>query len=85
MGTIRSQMNDPKWFWFAIGHECGFAWVVGCIINQLWELFVLGNFGFWTVVAFVLLAFILYQLFKPMPKWDKEDDKILTTLDADVA
>lgn len=85
MGTIRSQMNDPKWFWFAIGYECGFAWVVGCTINQLWELFVLGNFGFWTVVAFVLLALILYQLFKPMPKWDKEDDKILTTLDADVA
>ena len=85
MGTIRSQMNDKRWFWFAIGYECGFAWVVGCIINQLWELFVLGNFGFWTVVAFVLLALILYQLFKPMPKWDKEDDKILTTLDADVA
>jgi ferrous iron transport protein B len=33
----------------------------------------------------VLLALILFQLFRPMPKWDKEDDKILTTLDADVA
>ena len=85
MGTIRSQMNDPKWFWFAIGYECGFAWVVGLIINQLWELFVLGNFGFWTVVAFALLAAIIYQLFKPMPKWDKKDDKILSSLDVDAA
>lgn len=85
MGTIRSQMNDPKWFWFAIGYECGFAWVVGLIINQLWELFALGNFGFWTIVAFVFLALILFQLFRPMPKWDKADDKILTSLDADAA
>jgi hypothetical protein len=53
MGTIRRQMDDPKWFWFAIGYECGFGWVVGLIINQFWELAVLGNFGFWTVVAFV--------------------------------
>ncbi len=80
MGTIRRQMDDSKWFWFAIAYQCVFGWIVGMIINQLWELFVLGNFGFWTVVAFVALAAILFQLFRPAPKWDKKDDKILSDL-----
>ncbi len=80
IGTIRRQMDDAKWFWFAIAYQCVFGWVVGLIINQLWELFVLGNFGFWTVVAFVALAGILFQLFRPAPKYDKADDKILTSL-----
>lgn len=80
VGTIRRQMNDSKWFWFAIGYQCIFAWVVGLIINQLWEFFVLGSFGIWTVIAFAFLAAILFQLFRPAPKWDKKDDKILTSL-----
>ena len=80
IGTIRRQMDDAKWFWFAIAYQCVFGWIVGMIINQLWELFVLGNFGFWTVVAFVALAGILFQLFRPAPKYDKADDKILTSL-----
>ena len=73
IGTIRKQMDDPKWFWFAIAYQCGFGWVVGLIINQLWELAVLGNFGFWTVVAFVALAGILFMLFRPAPKYDGKD------------
>ncbi len=82
MGTIRRQMDDAKWFWFAIGYQCVFGWIVGMIINQLWELFVLGNFGFWTVVAFVALAAILFQLFRPTPKAEKGEEKILSTLAA---
>lgn len=85
IGTIRRQMDDPKWFWFAIGYQCGFAWVVGLIIHQLWELFVLGSFGVWTVVAFVFLAAMLFQLFRPTPKWDKKDDKILSDLSESAA
>ena len=85
IGTIRRQMDDSKWFWFAIAYQCVFGWVVGLIINQLWELFVLGNFGFWTVVAFVCLAGIVFQLFRPAPKWDKKDDKILSDLTEDLA
>ena len=54
-------------------------------IRDSWELFVLGNFGFWTVVAFVLLAAMLFQLFRPTPKWDKKDDKILSDLTETVA
>lgn len=80
MGTIRKQMDDPKWFWFAILYQCGFGWVVGLIINQLWELVVLGNFGFWTVVAFVALAGILFMLFRPAPKYDGKDEHILDSL-----
>ena len=80
IGTIRRQMDSPKWFWFAIGYQCVFAWCVGLIINQLWELFVLGNFGFWTVVAFVLLAGMIFQIARPMPKTERTDDKILAQL-----
>ena len=68
MGTIRKQMNDPKWFWFAIGYECVFAWVVALFINQFYRWFALGLFGPWTVVALVLLALMLFQLFRPAPK-----------------
>ena len=80
IGTIRRQMDDPKWFWGAIAYQCGFGWVVGMIINQLWELFVLGNFGVWTVVAFVALAAILFQLFRPAPKFEGKDEHILDFL-----
>ena len=80
MGTIRRQMDDPRWFWFAIGYQCVFGWVVGLIINQLWELVVLGNFGVWTIVALACLVAILFQVFRPTPKWDKADDKILSDL-----
>ena len=80
VGSIRRQMNDSKWFWFAIGYQCTFAWIVGLIINQFWEFFVLGSFGVWTVIAFAFLAAILFQLFRPTPKWDKKNDKILTSL-----
>ena len=80
MGTIRNQMDDPKWFWAAIGYQCGFGWVVGMIINQLWELFVLGNFGVWTVIAFLAIAAILFQVFRPAPKYDTKDEHILDSL-----
>ena len=76
IGTIRRQMDSPKWFWFAIGYQCVFAWAVGLIINQLWELFALGNFGVWTVVAFVLLAAMIFQIARPMPR-TRKDEKIL--------
>ncbi len=80
IGTIRRQMDSPKWFWFAIGYQCVFAWCVGLIINQLWELVVLGNFGLWTVVAFVLLAGMIFQIVRPMPKTEQTDEKVLAQL-----
>jgi len=83
IGTIRKQMNSPKWFWFAIGYQCGFAWVVGLIINQLWELFVLHNFGFWTIVAIAFLAGIIFMVVRPMPKYESEE-KVYQSLEEKV-
>ena len=74
MGTIRAQMNSGKWTAIALGYECIFAWVVGLIINQLYSLIVLGEFGLWTVVAFAFIALILFQLFRPMPKGAMGED-----------
>lgn len=85
MGTIRRQMNSAAWTTFAIAFECVFGWVIGLFINQFYELVVFGSFGVWTVVAFALLAAMLFQLFRPMPKWDAKDEKILSKLTEDVA
>ena len=76
MGTIRNQMDSGKWTAIAIGYECAFAWVIGLFINQFYNLFVLGQFGIWTVVAIVLLVAMLFQIFRPMPKhaWTDEDE-----------
>lgn len=72
IGTIRRQLNHRGWFWFAIAYQCIFAWVVALMIHQFYELIVFGTFGVWTVVALVLLAAMLFQLFRPMPHFDKE-------------
>lgn len=76
IGTIRNQMNSGKWTAIAIGYECAFAWVIGLFINQFYNLLVLGQFGIWTAVAIVLLAAMLFQIFRPMPKhaWTDEDE-----------
>lgn len=76
IGTIRNQMNSGKWTAIAIGYECAFAWVIGLFINQFYNLLVLGQFGIWTVVAIVLLAAMLFHIFRPMPKhaWTDEDE-----------
>lgn len=76
IGTIRNQMNSGKWTAIAIGYECAFAWVIGLFINQFYNLLVLGQFGIWTVVAIVLLVAMLFQIFRPMPKyaWTDEDE-----------
>jgi len=74
MGAMKRQMDDTRWWWFAIGYECGFGWIVGLIVNQFYELFVFGNFGFWTVVAIAALAGLLFQLFRPMPTYEKKNE-----------
>ncbi|MBR3181200.1 MAG: ferrous iron transporter B [Eggerthellaceae bacterium] len=69
MGAIKREMGGfNKWFWAAIGWECGFAYVVSLIIFQLGKVFILGAFDIWTVVAIVLLALILFGLFRPAGK-----------------
>ena len=76
IGTICNQMDSGKWTAIAIGYECAFAWVIALFINQFYNLFALGQFGFWTIVAVVLLVAMLFQIFRPMPKfaWTDEDE-----------
>ena len=65
MGAIKREMNNAKWFWFAIGYQCGLAYVVALCIYQIGTLLTGGGFGLGTVVAFVLVAAFLYLLFRP--------------------
>ena len=65
MGAIKREMNNAKWFWFAIGYQCIFAYIVALCIYQFGTLFTGGGFGLWTVVAVALLVGFLYMLFRP--------------------
>ena len=74
MGAIKREMNNTKWFWFAIGYECGFAYVIALIVNQLGNLFTgrLMTAGSGAVCNIISLIFavaflvaIVYMLFKP--------------------
>ena len=65
MGAIKREMNNAKWFWFAIGYQCGLAYVVSLCIYQIGTLLTGGGFGIWTVVAFALVVGFLYLLFRP--------------------
>ena len=65
MGAIKREMNNVKWFWFAIGYQCGLAYVAALCIYQIGTLITTGAFGLGTVVALVFIAAILYLLFRP--------------------
>ena len=76
MGTIRQQQNSPKWFWITIGYLCGFAWCVGTMLYQFVGL-ATGEveFNVFTVVAIVIAAVMLFQIFRPMPKRGERQEK----------
>ena len=65
MGAIKREMNNAKWFWIAIGYQTLLAYVVALIIFQIGSLIIYGTFGFGTVVAFLLVAAIIYLLVRP--------------------
>ena len=65
MGAIKREMNNGKWFWFAIGYQCGLAYIVALCIYQIGTLLTGGGFSIWTVVAFALVIGFLYLLFRP--------------------
>ena len=65
IGAIKREMNSAKWTWFAIGYQCGFAYVIALMINQFGNLFT-GNANILGVIVSVtLLAGIIYMLCKP--------------------
>ena len=74
IGAIKREMNNAGWTWFAIGYQCGFAYVIALMINQFGNLFT-GNANLLGVVAAAaFLAGMVYMLFKPY----KEADKLVT-------
>ena len=65
IGAIKREMNNAKWTWFAIGYQCGFAYVIALMINQFGGALT-GNLNIpGLIVALILLALVLYMLFKP--------------------
>ena len=65
IGAIKREMNSRKWTWFAIGYQCGFAYVIALMVNQFGALFT-GNANILgVIVSVLLLAGIIYMLCKP--------------------
>ncbi|WP_313131160.1 ferrous iron transport protein B [Anaerocolumna sp.] len=65
MGAIRREMNNAKWFWFAVGYQTILAYIVSLCVFQIGTLVTGGGFGVGTVVAFVLILGFIYLLFRP--------------------
>ena len=64
MGAIKREMNNTKWFWVAIGYQCGFAYLVALVINQIGNLF-MGKFSIFTIVAIAVIVLFIYLLVRP--------------------
>ncbi len=69
MGAIKREMNNMKWFWFAVGYQTLLAYVVSLCVFQIGSLIFTGTFGIFTIVAFALIAGFIYLLVRP----SKED------------
>lgn len=65
MGAIKREMNNVKWFWFAIGYQTILAYAASLCVYQVGTLITAGTFGIGTVVAFIIIACFLYLLFRP--------------------
>lgn len=74
IGAIKREMNNAKWTWFAIGYQCGFAYIISLIVYQIGLVFAgdINVVGF--IAALICLAGILYMLFRK----NKYDDNRLT-------
>lgn len=66
MGAIKREMNNIRWFWFAIGYQCLLAYVVALCIYQISMLITTGIFGVGTAAAFVLMGGFVYLLLRPV-------------------
>ena len=65
MGAIKREMNNTKWFWFAIGYQTVLAYLVSLCVYQIGAFITTGAFGIGTVIAFLLVVGFLYLLFRP--------------------
>ena len=76
IGAIKREMNSPKWTWFAIGYQCGFAYAVALMINQFGGLFT-GHVSIPGVIAAaVVLVYIVYMLVRPYKEATRLTERI---------
>ena len=79
IGAIKREMNNAKWTWFAIGYQCGFAYLVALMINQFGGLFT-GNVNvIGLIFAIAALALIIYMLVRPYKEATKLTTKVKVT------
>ena len=76
IGAIKREMNNAKWTWFAIGYQCGFAYVVALMINQFGGAFTSSLNVLGLIAAIAALALIVYMLFKPYKEATKLSAKV---------
>ena len=76
IGAIKREMNNPKWTWFAIGYQCGFAYVIALMINQFGKLFTGSVNVIGVIAAAALLIGMIYMLFKPYKEAKKLTTKV---------
>lgn len=65
MGAIRREMNNTKWFWIAVGYQCGLAYLVSLCVSRIGMLVTGAGFSVWTIVAIAIVIGFLYLLFRP--------------------
>ena len=82
MGAIKREMNNIKWFWFAIGYQCILAYLVSLCIYQFGTLATGGGFGIGVVVAILIVIGFLYMLFRPYKESQTLNVNIKTTAKA---
>ncbi len=76
IGAIKREMNNAKWTWFAIGYQCGFAYVIALMINQFGNLFAGSANILGVIVAVILLAGLIYMLVRPYKEATKLSAKV---------
>ena len=76
IGAIKREMNNAKWTWFAIGYQCGFAYIVALMINQFGGLFTGNGNVIGVIFAVAALAGIIYMLVRPYKEATKLSAKL---------
>ncbi len=74
IGAIRREMNNPKWTWFAIGYQCGFAYVIGLIVNQIGSIFIGKANVVGIIVSVLLIGGLVYMIVRPYKEATKLSD-----------
>ena len=79
IGAIKREMNSPKWTWFAIGYQCGFAYAIALMINQFGNIFIEKANVFGIIVAVALLAGMVYMIIRPYKEATKLTAEVKVT------